>query len=494
MGLDILEPGNADQVERLLRQVIRDGLRFKLQNEVSREVLKPGDEEAFIEKFPEKGVSVEELINEFRERFLPYCTNFGSPQFMGFPDAGNSVAAIAGGIAELLVNQNLINQSFCSPVGTMAEISVIQWLRETVGYDVRSEVKGISDVGGIITPGGTGSNATGILLARENKFPGAMQNGVTDLEKSYIVVPKGIGHYSVKSAQMWAGLGNRLIEVNTKNYRYDLDELQGVVEERAADIMCVVAYCGDSRTMTVDNFERIHEVVRTASEKIWLHADACHGFSLGFSPKLKRRIQGMEQFDSISMDPHKVMATPYVISALLVKDPNSLQTVASISDLIMQEPYAFGQLTPFLGSRPWNSLRLWFMMKNAGREGLASLIEHRHEMANYLAEKIGQNGRFVVINEVEINAVAFLYTGDMKRDNIKKINAVNKKLHDEILAEGRYHLHQFSIPDAGKIKQGETIYPLRFMTGNMRITRQIIDEMLEYVTSKAKTIEDGIGD
>lgn len=489
MPLEILTPENAKEVEALLTQVVRDGIDFKLRENVADKTVSPTDAKSFIESFPEEGIPTEELVRQFRERFLPFCTNFGSPQFMGFPDAGNSVAALAGGIAADLVNQNLINQTFCSPVGTFAEISVIRWLRETVGYDVGEKVESVWDVGGIITPGGTGSNATGILLARENKFPGAMQKGVSDLERSYLVVPKGIGHYSVKSAQMWAGCGNRLIEVDTVNYRYDLDQLKGILKERGDSVMGLVAYCGDSRTMTVDNFEKIYDITKTENDGIWLHADACHGFSLGFSPKLRHKIKGIERFDSITMDPHKVMATPYVISALLVKDPNALRTITSLSDLIMQEPFAFGQVTPFLGSRPWNSLKLWFMMKNAGRDGLATLIEHRHDMANCLVEKLKSDKRFVLLNEVEINSVAFMYVGDIPVDQVEKINQLNRRLHDEMLKEGKYHLHQFSIPDAGKLSKGTVVYPLRFMTGNLRITPEIIDGMLEYVSTKAKTFE-----
>ena len=101
---------------------------------------------------------------------------------------------------------------------------------------------------------------------------------------------------------------------------------------------------------------------------IWLHADACHGFSLGFSDTLKHKIKGIERFNSITTDPHKVMNSPYTISALLVRDPAVMKTISSTSDLIMQEDFAFGQITPFLGSRPWMSLKLWFVMKNLGRK------------------------------------------------------------------------------------------------------------------------------
>lgn len=489
--MEIIGPHNLDEVEALLISALQEGLNFKVQEKVATATLAPGEHHQFFEEFPEKGISTRELLSEFRTRLLPYCTNFGSPKFMGFPDAGNSVAAVAGGILATLVNQNLINQSFCSPVGTLAEISVIQWLRETVGYDIRKDIRDIWDVGGIIMPGGTGSNAVGMMLARENRFPGTMQNGIQNLDGMHIVVPEGIGHYSVKSAQMWMGAGNRLIEVPTKDFRYDLDQLKGIVKDRKEQVMAVVGYCGDSRTMTVEDFQAVHDIVRAEDQGIWLHADACHGFSLGFSPQLRHMIKGIEQFDSITTDPHKVMAIPYVISSLLVRDPAALRSITSLADLIMQEPFAFGQITPFLGTRSWNSLKLWMMMKNAGREGLAELVNHRHGMALYLEAKLNADNRFKVINKVGINSVAFMYVDGIEGNDIPRLNAVNKRIHDVMLQQGDYHLHQFSIPDAGEFEKGAVIYPLRFMTGNMLITPEIIDDMIEYVCKLGNQVANG---
>ncbi|MBU1070843.1 DegT/DnrJ/EryC1/StrS family aminotransferase [Patescibacteria group bacterium] len=427
-----------------------------------------------------KGKNPDKILKEFERDILPYCTNFSSPNFMGFPDSGNSVAALGGGMLYNFLQQNLINQSFCGPSATFVEIAVIQWLREIVGYK-NIKVNDIWDVGGVITPGGTSSNTIGILLARENKFPESMQKGVLDPDKCWIIVPKGIGHYSVKSAQMWVGCGNRLIEVETNNFRYDLDDLKKKLKENKGKIMCVVAYAGDSRTMTVDNFQEIAKVVRSFDKNIWLHADACHGFSLGFSKKLKHKIKGIEEFDSITMDPHKVMVTPYVISALLVKDPQKFKTITSLSDLIMQEQFAFGQITPFLGSRPWNSLKLWFVMKNLGREGFDELIERRHNLAKYLAHKLDRDPDFIVLNEVEINSVMFMYRKGIDPNNTDRLNAINKRIHIQIIEEGIYHLHQFSIPDSGKVKKGETVYPQRFMCGNPNTTEKEVDAMVEYV-------------
>lgn len=482
----ILTKQNRKNAESFFDEVIKVGLDFKLQDLVTPKHLTEENGKKLIKDLPYKGQLESEILNEFKKEILPYCTNFSSNKFMGFPDSGNSVAAIGASFLYNLLQQNLINQSFCGPSATFVEISVIRWLRETVGYTNNDSISDIWDVGGIITPGGTASNTIGALLARENRFPDAMENGISDLDKSWLIVPKGIGHYSIKSGQMWVGCGNRLIEVETNNFRYDLDDLKDKLEKNRGRIMSLVAYAGDSRTMTVDNFQAIAKLVRSIDPTIWLHADACHGFSLGFSKKLKEKIKGIEEFDSITMDPHKVLATPYVISALLVKDPQKLKTITSLSDLIMQEKFAFGQITPFFGSRSWQSLKLWFLMKNLGKDGLDELIQKRHDLAVYLSDRLKSDSDFVVLNEVEINSVAFMYVGALNIDGVEKLNAINKKIHELIIEKGKYHLHQFSIPDAGKIKKGEIIYPQRYMCGNPNTTKKDILEMIEYVRKLGK--------
>ena len=314
---------------------------------------------------PIEGVELDKLVEKFKEEILPYCSNFSTTNFMGFPDAGNSIAGLSGAIFTDLLQQNLINSSFCAPIATFMEIAVIKWLRELVGYNIKP-IKNIYDVGGIITYGGTGSNATAMLLARENHRKNTMGNGVTNPSDYKVIIPKAIGHYSIKSSCMWLGCGDNIIEVPINNFKYDLEKLREVIKNNKGKIMCVVAYVGDSRTMSIENLQGVYEVVKSEDKNIWIHADACHGFSLAFSEKIKNKINGLELFDSISTDPHKVLMIPYTLSALLIKDPEKIKMLSSTSDLIMQEPYAFGQVTPFIGSKSWISLKAWFVLKNLG--------------------------------------------------------------------------------------------------------------------------------
>lgn len=486
----VLSDENRVEAERYFQDIIRTGVDFKLGDEVRRSCIIDEIKKDILKPLNENGESLQLLLDQFKQEILPFCTNFSSKRFMGFPDAGNSIGAIGGALLYNFLQQNLINQSFCAPSATFVEGAVIQWLRDVVGYTRPQSIESVWDVGGIITAGGTMSNAVAIMLARENKEPGTMEKGMTNPENFKLVVPKGIGHYSVKSAQMWVGCGHNLIEVETDNFRYNLESLKQTLEEHGDSIMAVVVYVGDSRTMTIENLDAVADLVHSVNKNIWLHADACHGFSLGFSSKLKAKLKGIEKFDSISTDPHKVLLTPYTISALLVKEPQKMKAVTSTSDLIMQEQYAFGQVTPFTGSKAWDSLKLWFMMKNFGTKGLDKLITNRHERALYLAEKLTNDPDFDVLNNVEINSVAFFYTHNGTVKNIEKLNEVSRTIHKRLMAEGKYHLHQFSVPDPGKYTRGELVYPLRFMCGNPNVKSENLDDMVEYVRMLGKEIVD----
>ena len=486
---NILNKKNKEEVKKELNKVIDIGVNFKCQENFAQNKFTEEQIQELLE-MPIEGIELDKLIEKFKKEILPYCSNFSTINFMGFPDAGNSIAGLSGAFFSDLLQQNLINSSFCAPIATFMEIAVIKWLRELVGYNIKP-IKNIYDVGGIITYGGTGSNATAMLLARENHIKNTMSNGVTNPNDYKVIIPNGIGHYSIKSSCMWLGCGDNIIEVPTNNFKYDLEKLREVIKNNKGKIMCVVAYVGDSRTMSIENLQEVYEVVKSEDKNIWLHADACHGFSLAFSEKLKNKIKGLELFDSISTDPHKVLMIPYTLSALLIKEPDKIKMISSTSDLIMQEPYAFGQITPFIGSKSWISLKAWFVLKNLGVREIGNIIERRHNMAMFLGDEINKSNDFVLLNDININSVVFMYVGNKNniKYNIDELNNINKQIKETIDDEKIYYLHQFSIPDnLGVLQKNTVVYPLRYMSGNDNIQQSDIKKMLSYVRKKAEEI------
>lgn len=169
-----------------------------------------------------------------------------------------------------------------------------------------------------------------------------------------------------------------------------------------------------------------------------------------------------------------------------------MKLITSTSDLIMQEDFAFGQITPFIGSKSWISLKLWFSIKSLGIRGYGKLIEKRCEMAQYLKNKINSSKEFVLLNDVNINSVVFMYVEN--KNNIKlnsrELNELHVKIYDKLLNDGNYYLHKFTInDDNGIIEKNSTLIPLRYMSGNDNLSKKDIDEMLKYISMIAQEVK-----
>ncbi|MFD3507680.1 pyridoxal phosphate-dependent decarboxylase family protein [Nocardia sp. NPDC058666] len=489
----------ATDPHELLHRSLDIGLQFKAGQEIFGRRSTAGQiRDLLVADLPVEPMTDDEVLADFVDRVLPLCKNEASPRFMGFGDTGDDQLALAGSVLATLTQQNMINQSFDSPSATFIEITVLRWLRELLGYANPSvaQVNSVWDVGGMITPGGTTSNTVAMMLAREAKAPGTMQSGIVDPSQFAVVVPRGIGHYSVKAALTWIGCGAHIIDVATDGFRYHTDELARILREHRGRVMAVIAYAGDSRTQTVDDLRAVHDVVREIDAKIWLHADACWGLLAAFSPSLRDKIDGIAEFDSITVDPHKIMAVPYGLSALLVRDPAVVRTISTYSDLIMQEDFAFGQVTPFIGTKGWMSLKLWMMMLGRGRAGLAELADHRHEVAKTFAALVDTHPRLVRLNNPDLAAVVFAYlpagieAGNLDAAELGRLNRLNIAIHARMLAEGRWHLHQFTLPDdLARLRAGAVVHPLRFMANNPAVTEAHMRDALAYLDHLALDLD-----
>lgn len=142
-----------ENLYNMCRKIIRNNNEKCLGKDVDPNIVEK------ISEFPIEGIGINKLCEEIVNDLVPYCTNFHNPSFMGFPDSGNSSAGVIGGVASELLQQNIINATFCAPIATYIEIFVINWFRKLIGYSVSESVKTVEEIGGIVTYGGTMSNA-----------------------------------------------------------------------------------------------------------------------------------------------------------------------------------------------------------------------------------------------------------------------------------------------------------------------------------------------
>ena len=357
------------------------------------------------------------------------------PGYLAFPDSANSLAAIGGSVLGRLLNQNLIAVDRSAPAATFVEIQVIEWLRELVGYDAKplDQIRGVKEVGGLWTTGGHLSNHVAMLAALGKMFPKARREGLRSLDVQPAVIMSGpIAHYSHSDAAFHLGLGwdSVLPVAATPGYTTDVSAVDRMLADPPSGRkpFMVIGVAGNCRTTGLDDLAALGEVCRRHG--VWFHVDACHGGSLLFSRRLRgRHLAGIEQADSISLDPHKGLFTPYPSSYVLFKD-RSVLTQFSRHDAIVQRDdcWDLGLITPFLGSRGFESLATWMMMRHIGIDNLGQLVEGRHALVRHLERRLDATGLFIRLNDVDFYRLAFVFCPPAVRAQIHQLDD-DRRLH-----------------------------------------------------------------
>lgn len=466
------------QAKKYLHSVVDAGIDFKTRKRFVSSAPQHWLDTIATEPLPEDSRDPYDLLWEVVDELTSHMPNFASPNFMGFPDAGNSLPGMAGAILAELLNLNLINSTFCSQTATEMEIAVIRWLRILAGYTVSCEAPEESaDAGGMALTGGTLANFTAILLAVARAMPQSLTDGVANLGDAVVGAPEGIVHYTIRAGLSWAGLGSaNLTEFPIRDYKYDLEALDHRLSSLAAHgrrVIMGVAYAGDSRTMTIDNLRQVSELYRRHFPQVWMHCDGCHGTSMLFSESKRSALDGIDAYDSITLDPHKVLNVPYCNSFLLLRQPADAKLIYTSSDLIMRQARSLGQTTPALGSKQFSSLRTWMMMKATGIRGIGEMIDRRVALACRFAELIDESESFIRLNQVNINSVVFIANPlgrtPVDDDEIELMSQVTHSAYERMLEDGRCYIHSFQLPDSRGVLSGDTsrrLHVFRFMSGN----------------------------
>ncbi|KAH8669762.1 pyridoxal phosphate-dependent transferase [Tricladium varicosporioides] len=338
----------------------------------------------------------------------------------------------------------MCNQDIQAPAASFIEMEVVHWLRQQLGFQVPSEYITVTEIGGVMTAGGCLSNTVGMMAARESLFPGS---GMTGLPVVASQIKRAVGHH----------------------------------------ILACIAYAGDSRSMRIDNLHDVGKVLR--KHKVWFHVDACHGSQLAFSRTHRHRIRGIEEADSVTIDPHKVLWIPYMCSFVLFKDPKSLASVSTNSDLILKTQWSLGQITPCIGSKAFDALKLWSTIKYFGRSGIESLIDARLALTEKFQNEIDRHAEVILLNVTDINACMFifmpqsLHQKQISGKDVEKLNECNLFIKTAILESGDALVHGFNLKRVSHplLPEDELIYVLRTINGNPLTTAGHLKEILDTV-------------
>ncbi len=326
---------------------------------------------------PEQGESFEAMLRDLDEVILPGITHWNHPRFFAwFANTGSE----PGILAELLIaSLNVNNMTWLSsPAATELEVTVLDWLAQLLGLP-RGWHGHIED---------TASTATVAALA-----------AARTLKPGGVVYASEQANFSVEKAARLVGLEFRKVEVDAAfrmRTDFPLD-----------DATAVVATVGTTGTTSVDP---VPELARRCEEAgVWLHVDAAYAGSAWVCDELRWSMEGVDRADSVVVNPHKWLFTPMDCSTLWTRRPEALhEAFALVPDYLAETQGAVDlkDFGPALGRR-FRSLKLWFVLRWYGAEGLRALIREHVRLAQLFAELVEAEPGWEVVAPHQFSTVCF---------------------------------------------------------------------------------------
>jgi aromatic-L-amino-acid decarboxylase len=326
---------------------------------------------------PEQGEPFEAMLRDLDEVILPGITHWNHPRFFAwFANTGSE----PGILAELLIaSLNVNNMTWLSsPAATELEVTVMDWLGQLFGLP-REWHGHIED---------TASTATVAALA-----------AARTLKPGGVVYASEQANFSVEKAARLVGLEFRKVEVD--------DAFRMRADFPLDDATAVVATVGTTGTTSVDP---VPELARRCEEAgVWLHVDAAYAGSAWVCDELRWSLEGVERADSVVVNPHKWLFTPMDCSAFWTRRPDVLhETFALVPDYLAatREAVDLKDFGPALGRR-FRALKLWFVLRWYGAEGLRALIREHVRLAQLFASLVEAEPGWEVVAPHPFSTVCF---------------------------------------------------------------------------------------
>lgn len=425
------------------------------------------------EQAPLEGEEMSVIFKDFQDIILPGITHWQHPNFFAYFPANTSFPSILGEmLTATLGAQCMIWDT--SPAAAELEERVMNWLRDLMGIPSSFE--------GVIQDTASTATLTAILSAREKvtNFE-SNQNGIE--QNNLRVYCSAETHSSVEKAVKIAGLGkSNLVKISVDEHlRMQPDALEKAIQEDLKNgyrPMCIVAAIGTTGTTAIDPLKEIANISQKFN--VWLHVDAAYAGSALILPEFQWMIEGIEQIDSFVFNPHKWLLTNFDCSVYFIKDKESLLKTFEVLPEYLKTA-SRGLVNDYrdwgvpLGRR-FRALKLWFVIRNYGVEGLQKYLRAHISLAQDLTKWIEASPDFELLAPTTLNLVCFRYH-PKDIDKEETLNSMNKKILDQLNSNGRMYLTHT------KINQQ---YTLRIVIGQSFVETHHIQRAWELIQEIAR--------
>ncbi len=389
---------------------------------------------------PEEPESIAAILADLDRVVLPGITHWQAPGFFAYFPASSSPPAILGELvaAGLAVNGMLWATS---PACTELEMVVLDWLVELLGLPEHFRFAGTG--GGVIQDSASSATLCALIAARER----TLQRGGT-LDRLTLYATSEAHSSMPKGAKVAGFLPGQLREVPVRpDFSMDPAALSDMIgEDRAAGLLpCfVLATSGTTSSMAFDPLRPVGAICK--EEGAWLHVDAAMAGSAAICPELRGFHDGLELADSYAFNPHKWLLTNFDCDCFYVRDRAALTDALSVTpEYLRNAATVSGSVVDYrdwqvpLGRR-FRSLKLWFVLRAYGADGLRRHIRNHLALTARLRERIEADERLVLVAPPSLNLLCFAHVGGntVTERLMRDVNDTRRVLLSHTVLDGRY--------------------------------------------------------
>jgi aromatic-L-amino-acid decarboxylase len=436
--------------------------------------VRPGDiASALPADAPAQGESFDAILSDFQHIILPGITHWNHPGFFAyFAITGSAPGILAEFLSAALNVQAMLWRT--SPAATELEEVTLAWLRRLVHLPDGFE--------GVIYDTASISTLHALTAARERAVPDVRTSGLRT--RRCRVYCSDQTHSSIDKSVILLGLGHQALRKIPSDAEFSMraDALaRAIAEDRAQGWipMAVVATVGTTSSTSVDPVEEIATIC--VRENIWLHVDAAYAGVAAMVPGCEHVLRGARLADSVVLNPHKWLFTPFDLSVLYTRHFDVLRAAFSVTPEYLKtaESGAARNLmdTGIQLGRRFRALKLWMVCRHFGADGLRARLAEHMRLARLFADWVDQSSGFERVAPVPFSVVCFRAIPPELLGDDPALDRFNEELIDEVNRTGEVFLSHTRL--GGR-------YVIRLAIGNLHTTERHLARAWDLLNSAAQ--------
>jgi glutamate/tyrosine decarboxylase-like PLP-dependent enzyme len=391
MGFDL----NASQRLQLGYRLI-DRINEYFSSLKDRPVQRPAEQRSFLpiqEDLPEHGEDAAVVLDDICSQMVDQGFHVPSANYFGLMNPTPTYMAVLAEALVAALNPQLATLAR-SQLASKIEHETVRWIAERVGWTGDT-------YGGTFTTGGNEANLSALALALTHRYPQAAEDGLIGLAKQPVAYASAESHHSLEKSLGLLGLGRKALRriPITERAEMNLATLESAIaadRQAGREPFAVVGTAGTTNSGAIDPLPALAEICR--KQNLWFHVDGAYGAAVIFSNPHRALVQGIEQADSITIDPHKWLAMPFAAGVLLTRHPKLLEPTFGLETTYLPRTNDSPLPDNFRISAQWsrrmNSLKFWLTLRVHGRQAYQDLIDSQLRLASYMESRILSTGVF----------------------------------------------------------------------------------------------------